>query len=164
MKKFTCNVHGVERVLIYGAAPDQFELSAEPFAATVAEIRPSIFSVLIDASSLEAHVNVEAPGRYRVTVGEAEFLIEVPDRREWSRAGGATQLGGSLRISAPMPGKVLRLLVSEGQSVEAGQGLAVVEAMKMQNEIKSTKSGQVRSIFISEGQTVAAGQEIILIE
>ena len=81
-----------------------------------------------------------------------------------SRAGGATQVAGSQRVSAPMPGKVVRLLVSEGQAVETGQGLAVVEAMKMQNEIKSPKSGQVKNLFISEGQTVVAGQEIIVIE
>ena len=164
MKKFTCKVDGVEQPLIYGAAPDQFELAGEPFAATVAEIRPSIFSVLVDGNSLEAHVSAEAPGRYRVAVGEAEFLIEVPDRRKWSRAGAAAQLGGSRRMSAPMPGKIVRVLVSEGQTVEGGQGLVVVEAMKMQNEIKSPKSGQVKNIYIAEGQTVAAGQEIILIE
>jgi len=164
MKRVICKVNGVEQSLIYGSAPNRFELAGETFGASVEEIRPSVYSVLIDGSSLQARVSVEAPGRYRVMVGEAEFAIEFPDRRKWTHAAGAAQLSGNCRVSAPMPGKVVRLLVAEGQQVEAGRGLVVVEAMKMQNEIKSPKSGQVKSVSIAEGQTVAAGQDIIVIE
>ena len=61
-----------------------------------------------------------------------------------------------------MPGKVVRLLVSQGDPVEAGQGIAVVEAMKMQNEMKSARAGTVISLSVKEGDTVSAGQVLAL--
>src|SRR5689334_2326508 len=164
MKKFICKANGAEQALTYGAAQEQFELAGKPFTAGVAEVRPFVYSVLIDGASMEVRVSVETPDSYRVTMDEAEFSIDVIDKRKWSRGGASAQVTGSRRVSAPMPGKVVRLLVSEGQAVKAGQGLVVIEAMKMQNEIKSPKVGQVKSISISEGQTLAAGQEIIVIE
>ncbi|MBI4459929.1 MAG: biotin/lipoyl-binding protein [Acidobacteria bacterium] len=63
-----------------------------------------------------------------------------------------------------MPGKVIRVLVSENQSVEAGQGLLVVEAMKMQNEIKSPRAGCVQKVRVREGQTVTAGEVLLVVE
>ena len=67
-------------------------------------------------------------------------------------------------MTAPMPGKIVRLLVAEGQTVEAGQGLLVVEAMKMQNEMKAPKAGHVVSLTAREGATVAAGEVLAAIE
>ena len=69
-----------------------------------------------------------------------------------------------MNIAAPMPGKVVRLLVAEGDAVEAGQGLLVVEAMKMQNEMKAPKPGTVVSLTAREGATVAAGEVLAAIE
>lgn len=66
-------------------------------------------------------------------------------------------------MTAPMPGKVVRILVSEGATVEADQGLMVVEAMKMQNEIRASISGKVERIFVREGQAVAAGEPLAVI-
>ena len=63
-----------------------------------------------------------------------------------------------------MPGKVIRILVSNGEAVEADQGLVVVEAMKMQNEIRSPKAGTIERIFIREGQAVAAGEALVTID
>jgi biotin carboxyl carrier protein len=70
---------------------------------------------------------------------------------------------GKQQIPAPMPGKVVRILVSAGETVEANQGLVVVEAMKMQNEIRAPKSGTIERIFIREGQAVAAGEALVTI-
>jgi biotin carboxyl carrier protein len=63
-----------------------------------------------------------------------------------------------------MPGKVVRLMVREGDEVEAGAGVAVVEAMKMQNEIKSPKKGTIGKILVSEGATVNAGDVLAIVE
>jgi len=71
---------------------------------------------------------------------------------------------GPKKIVAPMPGKVVRLLVSEGHEVESGAGVAVVEAMKMQNEIKSPKKGMVQKILVSEGTAVNAGDVLAIVE
>jgi biotin carboxyl carrier protein len=78
---------------------------------------------------------------------------------------GRGRIGEGLQsVSAPMPGKVVRVLVTEGQSVAAGQGIAVVEAMKMQNEMKAPKSGRVIQLKVREGETVGTGEVLALIE
>ena len=71
---------------------------------------------------------------------------------------------GRQPIVAPMPGKVIRLLVSAGDEVEAGQGLVVVEAMKMQNEIRSPKRGKVERVVATEGQNVNAGEVLAWVD
>lgn len=71
---------------------------------------------------------------------------------------------GTAEITAPMPGKVVRVLVEAGEEVEAGAGLVVVEAMKMQNEMKSPRAGAVVSIKVSAGDTVEAGTLLAVIE
>jgi biotin carboxyl carrier protein len=73
-------------------------------------------------------------------------------------------LEGRQTLSAPMPGKVVRILVNEGDPVERGQGLVVIEAMKMQNELKSPKAGRVVSISASEGAAVAAADVLAVVE
>jgi acetyl/propionyl-CoA carboxylase alpha subunit len=97
-------------------------------------------------------------------VGSSRFAAEVRDPRSLR---GRTRTGkdhGPQKITAAMPGKVVRLLVSEGTEVEAGAGIAVVEAMKMQNEIKSPKKGIVQKILISEGASVNAGDALAIVE
>jgi len=71
---------------------------------------------------------------------------------------------GRAQVAAPMPGKVVRVLVERGQAVEAGAGLVVVEAMKMQNELKSPKSGTVVELRVEAGATVNAGELLAVIE
>jgi biotin carboxyl carrier protein len=80
------------------------------------------------------------------------------------RRHGALEAEGRQQITAPMPGKVVRVLLQEGDTVEAGQGLLVVEAMKMQNEIRSPKSGRVEKLFAKEGLAVNAGDVLAWVE
>jgi len=88
----------------------------------------------------------------------------VLDPRAWrGKRGGVLEAEGRQQIIAPMPGKVVRLLVKAGDAVEAGQGLLVVEAMKMQNEIRAPKTGKVERILISEGQAVNAGDVLAVV-
>jgi biotin carboxyl carrier protein len=117
----------------------------------------------------ECRVGVEpgASGRgaLRVSVGAREYGVRLTDPKHLRGAvsGGEAQ-GGSAQIKAPMPGKVVRVLVEAGQAVEAGQGLVVVEAMKMQNELKSPKSGIVAELRAEPGSTVNAGDVLVVIE
>jgi biotin carboxyl carrier protein len=131
--------------------------------ADAVAIAPGIYSLLIDGESLE--VRVEPDGRgLRVSVAEREWLVEVHDPREWRRnRSGAAEVEGRQQVVAPMPGKILRVLVQARDSVEARQGLFVVEAMKMQNEIRSPKSGTVERLLVTEGQTVNAGEVLAII-
>ncbi|MFZ0541442.1 MAG: biotin/lipoyl-containing protein [Candidatus Sulfotelmatobacter sp.] len=97
-------------------------------------------------------------------VGSTRFAVEVRDPRSLRSRARAGDDRGPRKVVAPMPGKVVRLLVSEGDEVESGRGVAVVEAMKMQNEIKSPKRGTVRKILVSEGAAVNAGDVLAIVE
>ena len=117
----------------------------------------------VDGVSLEVRVEPDG-GRLRLTVADREWPVEIGDPREWRRnRGGAAEAEGRQQVSAPMPGKIVRVLVEAGDSVNARQGLFVVEAMKMQNEIRSPKSGKVERLLVTEGQTVNAGEALAVI-
>ena len=92
------------------------------------------------------------------------FDVEIVDPRAVRRRGASGTVEGRQTLTAAMPGKVVRVLVSEGDTVEAGQGIVVVEAMKMQNEVKSPKAGTVVKIAASEGSTVNAGELLAVVE
>lgn len=133
-------------------------------AADVAEIASNIFSVLLSGHSHEIYVTPSPTGQLQLQTGGMEFLAEVIDPRSWrGRRHGSAEAEGRQQIGAPMPGKVVRLLVKAGDTVEAGQGLLVVEAMKMQNEIRSPKSGTVERVVVAEGQAVNAGEVLCVV-
>jgi biotin carboxyl carrier protein len=134
-----------------------------PLQADAVQIAPGIYSILIDGESLEVRVEPDG-GKLRLTIGDREWRAEVRDPREWRRnRGGALEAEGRQQVSAPMPGKIVRILVQVGDAVDAKQGLFVVEAMKMQNEIRSPKSGKVERLLVTEGQTVNAGEALAII-
>jgi biotin carboxyl carrier protein len=97
-------------------------------------------------------------------VGSTRFAVEIRDPRSLRGRPRVNQHHGPKEINAPMPGKVVRLLVQEGAEVEAGAGVAVVEAMKMQNEIKSPKKGTIRKILVGEGTAVNAGDVLAIVD
>jgi biotin carboxyl carrier protein len=141
-------------------------LDGEPFEADVVEITPGLYSLLIGGRSYTARVspNGEA-GEYRVALCGAEYAVAVRDPRKLALGGRAKQtLEGRQNVNSLMPGKVVRVLVAEGDAVERGQGLIVVEAMKMQNEIKCPKAGRVEKILVREGQPVNAGEILLTVE
>jgi biotin carboxyl carrier protein len=128
-------------------------------SADVAAIAAHTLSILLDGQSHEVHVTPSGGGTLKLQIGAQEFAAEVIDPRAWSgRRHGSVEAEGRQQVVAPMPGKVVRLLVKPGDHVEAGQGLLVVEAMKMQNEIRSPKSGIVERLLATEGQPVNAGE------
>lgn len=131
--------------------------------ASVLECEPGIFSILLGGRSYEAKV-VPGPNGYYVDLRGHRSTVEVRDPRMLSRKGRAGAGDGRQSLVAPMPGKVVRLLVAAGDKVEAGAGVAVVEAMKMQNEMKSPKAGTVTEVAVKEGDTVQAGDTLAVIE
>jgi len=126
---------------------------------SIAPLTTGSFSVLIGERSYEAVVN----GREIIVDGRS-FNVDVFDPREMRGRKSADADQGRANIAAMMPGKVVRVLVAEGDEVEAGQGLIVVEAMKMQNEMKAPKAGRVIEMKSREGATVAAGEILLVIE
>ena len=108
---------------------------------------------------------VESGGQIDVITGANRHAITLIDPKRLRSAAGTGGHGeGAARILAPMPGKVVRLLVEAGQPVEAGHGIVVVEAMKMQNEMKSPKQGTVVTLSVEVGATVNGGDLLAVIE
>lgn len=103
-----------------------------------------------------------APGE--CVVNGTPVALDVFDPRALQSRRSSASSQGKANISAPMPGKVVQFLAAVGDQVEAGQGLVVVEAMKMQNEIKSPKTGRVAEVRSTPGSTVAAGQVLVVVE
>jgi biotin carboxyl carrier protein len=130
--------------------------------ADVTEISDGIYSILIGGRSLEVHVEARGPA-LRITTGAGEFVATVTDPRRYRKGAGSILAEGRQQVTAPMPGKVIRVLVKAGDAVTAGQGIVVVEAMKMQNEVKSPKAGTIEKLLVAEGQPVNAGDALAVV-
>jgi biotin carboxyl carrier protein len=123
--------HSVE--LVEAGDLSRWFADGQPLDADAAEVSPGVYSILLHGESFE--VRVETAGmELRASVVGREYNVAIRDPREWHRRrGGAAEAEGRQQVTAPMPGKVVRILVATGDQVQAGQGLMVVEAMKMQN-------------------------------
>jgi biotin carboxyl carrier protein len=126
--------------------------------------RRDVLSILIGGKAYEIkreHIAQET----HLWVGNVRYAAEFRDPRSLrSRKGSAADAKGPKKLFAPMPGKVVRVLLAEQQAVEAGQSILVVEAMKMQNEIKSPKKGTLQKIVAAEGANVNAGDVLAIVE
>jgi biotin carboxyl carrier protein len=126
--------------------------------------QPDVLSVLIDGKAYQIRREPLA-SESRIWVGDQSYAVDVSDPRSLrSRKARADSGQGPRSLVAPMPGKVVRFLVGEKSAVEAGQGVVVVEAMKMQNEIKSPKKGIVMRLAVAEGAAVNAGDVLAIVE
>jgi biotin carboxyl carrier protein len=163
--KLALEINGAERQIeILAPAPGcrfRLDTGAER-AAEVQVAEPCVYSVLMDGHSYEARVE-ERPEGLVVVIDGNRFEIAVLDPRRWSRLAARRQEEGPYPVKSPMPGKVVRVLVAPGDTVAAGQGLVVVEAMKMQNEMKAPREGTVLAVAAREGVTVAAGEVLATI-
>jgi len=127
-------------------------------------VQPDALSILFGGKVYEIRRERVEAG-LRICVGDQSYAAEVRDPRSLrSRKLRADHGKGAQRLVAPMPGKVVRFLVGENSPVEAGQGVVVVEAMKMQNEIKSPKKGMVVKLAVAEGAAVNAGDVLAIVE
>jgi biotin carboxyl carrier protein len=151
-------VNGQERTL--RLEPSRFEYNGLKRDYSIEPSGPGVFSILIEGRSYQA--TVLASGS--IQVNDQIFSVELFDPRELRARSTAGASHGRQNIVSPMPGKVVRLLVAAGDAVEAGQGLIVVEAMKMQNEMKSPKTGVVVEMKTQAGATVTAGEILVVIE
>jgi biotin carboxyl carrier protein len=125
--------------------------------------RPAVLSLRIGNRAYEVK-SERVANDLHLWVGSSRFAAAVRDPRSLRGLNRAQDDRGPVQIVAPMPGKVVRWLVHEGDGVESGSGVAVVEAMKMQNEIKSPKKGTVQKILAGEGAAVNAGDVLLIVE
>lgn len=142
-----------------------FELDGQPVAASAVQIDRHTFSVLLNGRSYELRIAPSVTGALTIRSGVHEFAAEIVDPRAWrGRRHASVDAEGRQEVLAPMPGKIIRLLVDPGQQVESGQGLIVVEAMKMQNEIRSPKAGKIEKILAKVGQAVNPGEVLVWVD
>ncbi|HZH31151.1 MAG TPA: biotin/lipoyl-containing protein [Pyrinomonadaceae bacterium] len=130
------------------------------------EPEPGIYLLTLDGRVYECRVEGGAErGLCEVRVHDVAYEVSLidPKRLRGARGAGA-ETGGRAQVAASMPGKVVRVLVEVGASVEAGDGLVIVEAMKMQNELKSPKGGRVVEVRAEAGATVNAGDVLVVVE
>jgi biotin carboxyl carrier protein len=157
-------VEGTEIELQRTGSECRFRVDGGPERiADVRRAEPGVYSVLIDGRSYEARVE-EGDGGVVVIIDGHRFPLEVRDPRRLTRRAAFAGAAGRQTITAPMPGKVVRVLAAVGDVVEAGQGILVVEAMKMQNELRASKAGRVAALSASQDATVAAGEVLAVIE
>jgi biotin carboxyl carrier protein len=143
------------------------EIDDRRYELDVHESAAGRYLVIADGLVLNCRVEgrPESGKRVDVVVGTAQYSVTLTDpKRLRSAAGLVGHADDVARIVAPMPGKVVRILVAIGDQVNAGAGIVVVEAMKMQNEMKTPKAGRVTAVSAELGATVNAGEVLAVIE
>ena len=136
-------------------------LDASPLEVDFVPAGRHFASLLVDGESHEVGIETRPEGFVIQLPGDAVSVLLAEAAR-----GGATparRAHGPARLTAPMPGRVVRVLVAPGADVLAGQGLVVIEAMKMENELVSPRAGRVLEVAVREGQAVEAGALLALV-
>ena len=132
------------------------------YEIAVARPEDGVYVLFLGNEVYEAHVWAEADGQ-RVKLRDRTFEAKIIDRKH--RHGAADHgIEGRQQLTAPMPGKVVRVLRLVGDEVAAGEGVVVVEAMKMQNEIKSPKVGRIQKLMVHVGDALNAGDVVAIVE
>lgn len=131
--------------------------------ASIIEVSTGVFSLLLGRQSFTVYTSRNQDS-LEVWAAGTRHRIAVADLRDRPAGEQPESASGPRELRAQMPGKIVAILVQPGESVRAGQGLIVVEAMKMQNEMKSPKDGTVSTIHVSQGATVSAGAKLLVVE
>jgi len=169
---FEIDINGRTRsVSIERGEPGRFRVTVDGALHQVDAVRVGVhgLSLLVDGSeqvSREVQVTpATARGELLLTLGGRTVAATVNGRRT-GRAGveGGAGGHGDQSVVAPMPGRVLRVLVGPGDEVAARQGVVVVEAMKMENELRSPKAGRVKEVNVAAGTLVEAGRVLLVVE
>jgi biotin carboxyl carrier protein len=123
-------------------------------------------SLIVDTASYTAMLDERGSTRVNVRVMDSVFPLEILDEKKlrMRRAASKLTVEGKQTLTSPMPGKVVKVLVQPGDEVKEGQGLVVVEAMKMENEMKAPKDGKVVEVHVKEGQAVEGNAKLCAVE
>jgi biotin carboxyl carrier protein len=152
------------------AQPDAclVRVGGREFPANARLLQPGVLSLLFAHRSYRCIVDPEPggdPDVSAVRIGARKHLYRLDDPRSLrGRRARSSGSAGPLSVLASMPGRVVRVLVQPGDPVEENQPLLVIEAMKMQNELKSSKAGRVTELRVAPGEAVAAGQVLAIVE
>jgi biotin carboxyl carrier protein len=131
-------------------------------------IAPQRYSLLLQGRSYQVRLRktviLSQPNEsYTVYVGNRFFQVELQDLRNKRHRAISNGHRGTLELLAPMPGKIVKILSAQGSFVASGEGLLVIEAMKMQNEIRASRKGRVDKVYVREGESVEAGTALLVL-
>jgi biotin carboxyl carrier protein len=148
-----------------GDAMAELSSGGKIYRAAVSEPEPGIYVIIFNDRVYRCALDRLPDGVMEIDVGGRRISVAAHDRKHLrANPSGAGGSGGRVTLSAPMPGKVVRILLEAGAEVAAHQGVLIVEAMKMQNEVQSPKAGKLIEIRVSVGQTVNGGELLAVIE
>lgn len=141
----------------------------QTYQAAVSQPEPGLFIIILNHRVYRCTLEQLPGGQTEALVShhlrQHRLSVTVRDRKHLRGHAGASASGsGRVTLTAPMPGKIVRVLVGVGDEVAAQQGILVVEAMKMQNEVQAPRAGKVAELRATEGQTVNAGETLAVIE
>jgi biotin carboxyl carrier protein len=139
------------------------EIGGMKYVLQVQPVEAGVYWLQWENRSIEISVTPNGEA-YKVSINGRALDIEILDSRAALRKAAQQSHSGAVELRAPMPGKVVRVLVDQGTAVEMNQGVLVVEAMKMQNEIKSPKKGVVKKLGVKEGAAVNSGDLLAIVE
>ena len=168
--RYDVDVAGRTRHLAVSRTGDTFAvtLDGRRYHVDAARIDPQTLSLVVDTVSRQSYEATVVPdpatGQLTVTVAGVAVLVGLNGRRRWGRRDEAGSGAGPQRLAASMPGKIVRVLVKTGDVVHARQPLVVVEAMKMENEMRAGRDGMVAEVHAREGHSVEAGALLLVIQ
>lgn len=140
------------------------KINDEPFEAALQKVSDNTLSIFHDNRHYKAHVAVEDTKIY-VLVNGQQYIFEKPKgKKSGYRPGVEDSADSGNEVCAPMPGKILKIFVKEGQKFNKSDRLFIVEAMKMENEVKASRAGTIKKINFKENDMVSVGEAIIEIE
>ena len=157
----------VTRIELREIGENLYELTLDGSTVRVDAVRsgPTVYSVIENGQQFEAMVDERGEHGFDVTVRGRLFHLSAEDERTRLLAASVgSAASGPQTIAAEMPGKIIKVEAPVGETVAEGQGIVIVEAMKMENEIPSPIDGVVTDIRVSEGETVEAGAVLFVVE
>ncbi len=147
-----------------GVARYKVAIDGQEHLVDAHQVQSTLWSILRGPDSYEADIQGKDEEYEVLIAGDCyKFSLMNEQRKALMRSAGKGGAGKAM-VTSPMPGKVVKLLVAEGDDVLADQGVVVVEAMKMENELKSAVAGKVKEIFVKEGEVVESGAKLIFVE
>ena len=173
---YELEINGRVRQVDVSRSGDRFllEVDGQRLSVDAARVDGYMLSLLIDRPdaggvrpvSQEVTVSPDAATKQlAVRVGPMRVLVGMNARRRWGQQGDGSAAGtGPQRITAPMPGKIVRILVKPGEAVQPRQPIIVVEAMKMENELRAAREGTVTEVHVREGASVEAGALLVVVQ
>lgn len=163
--KYEAEIDGLKIIIDIEARGGQIHavIDGRSYALDVTQPEANSYLLFLGTRVYEARVWEEGASSLRIKLRDRVFSAKLFDRKH-KRAAAEQGEEGMQYLTAPMPGKVVKVLRAVGQEVAAGEGVVIVEAMKMQNEIKSRKGGRVIELRVAEGATVNAGQVLAVVE